>query len=38
VQHAAGVTGSAADGNYGPITRNAMRFRSNDIPTLCFHY
>lgn len=30
--------GTAADGVYGPNTRNRMRFRSNDTPNLCYHY
>jgi hypothetical protein len=28
----------AADGIYGPITRNHMRFQSNDVGNRCFHY
>lgn len=30
--------GTAADGGYGPNTRDRMRFRSNDVPTLCHHF
>jgi peptidoglycan hydrolase-like protein with peptidoglycan-binding domain len=30
--------GTAADGVYGPNTRDRMRFRSNDTPTLCYHF
>lgn len=30
--------GTAADGVYGPDTRNKMRFPSNDVPGQCHHY
>ncbi len=30
--------GTTPDGGYGPNTRNAMRFTSNDVPGRCYHY
>lgn len=30
--------GTTPDGGYGPLTRNAMRFSSNDVPGRCYHY
>lgn len=30
--------GTTPDGGYGPLTRNAMRFTSNDVPGRCYHY
>ncbi|MGW4060928.1 peptidoglycan-binding domain-containing protein [Amycolatopsis sp. NPDC004747] len=33
-----GSIGTTADGVYGPNTRNAMRFPSNDVANRCYHY
>jgi peptidoglycan hydrolase-like protein with peptidoglycan-binding domain len=30
--------GTSADGEYGPLTRDRMRFTSNDVPNRCVHY
>ena len=39
VQHAINTDGTVnADGIYGSITRNHMRFQSNDVGGRCFHY